>query len=45
MTGADMIVAAPWIAFGIALVILCVAPLLARRAARRHSERGPSGRQ
>jgi hypothetical protein len=45
MTGADMIVAAPWIAFGIALVSLCIAPLLSRRASRRHGGRGPSGRQ
>ena len=39
MTGADLIVAAPWIAFGIALVGLFVAPLRSRRASRRHSER------
>jgi hypothetical protein len=43
MTGADIIVAAPWIAFGIALVGLCIAPRLARRASRRHG--GSSRRQ
>lgn len=35
MTGADMIVAVPWIVFGIALLGLCVSPLLSRRLSRR----------
>jgi hypothetical protein len=39
MTAADLIVAAPWIAFGIALVGLFIAPFLSRRASRRHSGR------
>ncbi len=39
MTGADMLVAVPWIVFGIALLGLCVSPLLARRASRRRGER------
>jgi hypothetical protein len=44
MTGADLIVAAPWIAFGIALLGLCLSPLLARRAARRRRERSARSR-
>jgi hypothetical protein len=39
MTGADLIVAVPWIAFGLALLGLCLSPLLSRRAARRRRER------
>jgi hypothetical protein len=35
MTGSDLIVAAPWIAFGLALLALCVPLLRSRRAARR----------
>jgi hypothetical protein len=35
MTGSDLIVLAPWIAFGVCLVVLCAHLLRARRSARR----------
>jgi len=35
MTGSDLIVAAPWIVFGVALLGLCVSLLRSRRASRR----------
>jgi hypothetical protein len=35
MTGSDLIVLAPWIIFGICLVVLCVRLLSARRSASR----------
>jgi hypothetical protein len=35
MTGSDLIVAAPWIIFGVCLVVLCVSLIRARRSAPR----------
>lgn len=35
MSGSDLIVAAPWIAFGVGVLILCVRLLLSRRAMTR----------
>jgi hypothetical protein len=45
MSGSDLIVAAPWIAFGIGLLVLCIQLFRSRRAStqqpthRRHDER------
>ena len=39
MTGTDLIVAAPWIVFGIALLALLVRLFRARRASSRRSAR------
>jgi hypothetical protein len=38
MTGTDLIVAAPWIAFGIALLGLCISFHHSRRASRRRRD-------
>jgi hypothetical protein len=35
MTGSDLIVAAPWIIFGVGLAVLCIRLLRARRSAPR----------
>ena len=35
MTGSDLIVVAPWIVFGVCLVVLCVSLFRARRSAPR----------
>lgn len=35
MTGSDLIVAAPWIVFGIALLALCIPLIRSHRASRR----------
>ncbi len=37
MTGNDLIVAAPWIIFGVSLAVLCIRLLRARRPAQRSS--------
>ena len=37
MTGSDLIVAAPWIIFGVCLAVLCIRLLRARRPAQRSS--------
>ena len=39
MTGADLIVAAPWIIFAVVLATICIFLLRARRASRRASLR------
>ena len=45
MTASDLIVAAPWIVFGLALVGLCIPLIRSRRAAKRKTSRsGRSGR-
>lgn len=35
MSGSDLIVAAPWIVFGIAVLALCIPLVRSRRASRR----------
>jgi hypothetical protein len=39
MTGSDLIVLAPWIVFGVCLVVLCVRLFRARRSAPRPPSR------
>ena len=41
MSGSDLIVAAPWIAFGIALLVLLIQLLRSRRASDRSRRTGP----
>lgn len=46
MTGSDLIVAAPWIIFGVALLGLCIPLIRARRASRRRDARSrPPGEE
>lgn len=42
MTGTDLIVAAPWIAFGVVLAIVCFLLLRSNQAARRGPARRPA---
>jgi hypothetical protein len=39
MSGSDLIVAAPWIAFGVGVLVLCIQLLRSRRAVTRPSAR------
>jgi hypothetical protein len=44
MTGSDLIVAAPWIVFGIGLSLLCLRLLRSRRSSGDRSKRSPPPR-